>query len=64
MFTQKVYTPAEKRKYYGDQLKTGKDAKGNKLTDRQKSFRAGYCNAVGDGVAAYKAKERKNKKTT
>lgn len=62
MFSKKIYTPAEKRKYYGDQLKSGKDKDGKSLTERQRSYRAGYCSAVGDGVAAFKSKERKSKK--
>lgn len=57
-----VYTPAEKRKYYGDSLKSGKDKNGKNLTQRQKAWRAGYCRAVGDGVAAFKSKERNAKK--
>lgn len=57
-FVRNIFTPAEKRKYYGDQLKTGKDKDGKTLTKNQRSFRAGYCKAVGDGVAAYKSKNK------
>ena len=50
------YTPDEKRKYYGNQLRTGKDANGKPLTQRQKAYRSGYCSAANDGTAAYYAK--------
>lgn len=54
--TRIFYTPDEKRKYYGNQLRTGRDKDGKPLTQRQKSFRAGYCAAANDGTAAYYAK--------
>ena len=57
----KFYTPDDKRKYYGKQLKTGKDKDGKDLTKRQKAYRAGYLSAFGDGVGAYKAKQKKQK---
>lgn len=56
------YTPADKAKYYGNQLKSGKDKDGKDLTKRQKAYRAGYCSAFGDGAAAHKSKLKKSKK--
>ena len=54
--TRTFYTPDEKRKYYGNQLKTGKDKNGKPLTQRQKSYRAGYVSAANDSTSAYYAK--------
>lgn len=53
------YTPADKARYYGNQLKTGTDKTGKSLTKRQRSFRAGYVSAFNDGVRAFKSKTKK-----
>lgn len=62
--TRTLYTSDEKRKYYGNQLRTGRDKSGKPLTQRQKAYRAGYCSAANDGTAAYYAKnpDRRPKK--
>lgn len=43
-----LYNPYEKRKYYGEQLKSGKDKDGKPLSKRQKAFRAGYVKSWKD----------------
>ena len=51
-----LYNPYEKRQYYGNQLKTGKDKDGKPLTKRQKAFRSGFIKLWKDSRDASAAK--------
>ena len=55
------YTPADKAKYYGNQLKTKQDKNGTPLTKRQLAYRAGFVSCFSDSVAAFKSKDKKAK---
>ena len=52
--------PGKTGKKYCQELHTGKNAKtGEKLTDKQKSYRAGYTAARSDSVHVYNYKKGK-----
>lgn len=44
----KLFTPNTKRKRYEEQIKTGKDHKGNALSEKDIGYREGYAKAVKD----------------
>lgn len=54
------YNIVERRNYYGNQLKEGKDKDGKPLTKRQRAYRAGFLKASNNAIRAYKSKERRN----
>ena len=51
--------PSEKGKRFARQLKSGKDQKGNTLSDTAKAWRSGYLAARQDSAKAYKASLKK-----
>ena len=71
----KFFSPNTKRKRYEQQLKSGVDGKGEKLSESDKAWRKGYNSAVRENNrlfaiknatpeqrAAYKASRKKKKK--
>ena len=66
-----LLNPSEKGRKYADELrngakqtntgmiKWGKDGKPTRLTDTQKSYRAGYLDAQKDSAKAYKARNKR-----
>lgn len=51
-----LYSPYDKRKMYGADLASGRDAKGGKLSDTQKAWRSGYIKSWQDSNDAFRHK--------
>lgn len=49
-----LYSPYDKRKMYGQDLMSGRDSKGGKLSDTQKAYRSGYVKSWQDSNDAYR----------